>query len=171
MKKRITFGIILVVFIISACESNFRKQNNETDVNDVAYLVDSFFERINEDMQTDDQINDIFQMIHYEIHDEQFDTVRKDSFRNSDMKGHVVNNIEMLHPNIYCIETSKATSKNEKETKIFYVVKIDKEWKLCFGIHNIPRDITETLQSKNIEIPVTPVPEDVEVYSLNDIIF
>lgn len=169
-KKVLGLAILLVsIFLCSCCGNLSNKDKNSEEV--VKNIVNSFLEEIKNSTPENRKIDKIFQMLHYEDSDEKKDIIRKDSFKEIEIKDFKILNVLMLHKDIYCIET-KIDSDNEiEEPVIFYVVKIQEDWKIVLGAHNLPQKIANTLQKEKIEIPVTPISEGTKIYSLDQVVF
>lgn len=134
---------------------------------EIIALIDSFFGEIKETLPENRDMDKIFQMIHYEDDNEQFDEIRRDSFQNKVITDYKIMDIAELVQDFYCI-TMDIESNNDIEENIFYVAKVEEDWKIIFGTHNIPINIMENLNQNNIEIPVTTFSNEITYYPIKD---
>lgn len=170
-RKTIYMLVIFIVFILfCACSKNVEK-SVDRDEDAVIALINSFFGEIKDTLPENRDINKIFQMIHYEDDNKQFHEIRKDSFQNKLITNYKIEEIKKLDKDFYSITIDIESREEVAENNIFYVAKVDGEWKIIFGMHNIPTNIMENLKENNVEIPTTIFPDDITPYSLKNVIF
>lgn len=165
------FAVVLISMCLCSCSGGLSADSSNNEETAVENLVISFLEEIKDTSHGDRDMEKLFELLHYEDSNEQWKTMRLESFQDMVIKEYEIVTISYLYSDIYVIEINIEDEEAVTETAIFYAVKINEEWKLSLGVHNIPKNIIEMLDNEKIEIPVNPVPEGAKSYSLDKVLF
>lgn len=165
-KKFLIFICILctiAILFFVGCNNRDPYDPNDEDV--AIALIHSFLGEIKETEPEKRDVDQLFQMIHYEDEQEPYQAIRKDSFQNKVIQDYKIMDVCKLNPDLYCITVDIESDLDTEENNI-YVAKVKEAWKIILGAHNIPASILENLEQNDIKIPTSPLPDGTQFYPL-----